>query len=223
MSLTKHIEQPRIPKHFRAMSSWISFISLQSCLEMGTSLNTYIVKQSASGASGFIRPALCLSHAAVLAVRFFILIRWSSECKFDIAQTSQTSGQNLTIYSYAQHVFLPGSSRHSTSNDQNLLSGHGGSLTLSHPSFLLSSPSPRFWIQTFSSFFFSSQSVVWVVFSLREAPEWFSIFTEWHALIGANSESVLRSAARRHWVTLHLGCAQCNRRCLKISNMQSKI
>lgn len=39
---------------------------------------------------------------------------------------------------------LPESSRSSKSYDKDLLFGHGGSLTLSHPSFLLSSPSPHF-------------------------------------------------------------------------------
>lgn len=41
-------------------------------------------------------------------------------------------------------VPLPGSSHSSKSYDEDLLFGHGGSLTLSHLSFLLSSPSPHF-------------------------------------------------------------------------------
>lgn len=54
---------------------------------------------------------------------------------------------------HARLVSPSGSSRSSKSYDEDLLFGHGGSLTLSHPSFLHSSPFPHFWLQTFEFFF----------------------------------------------------------------------
>lgn len=82
---------------------------------------------------------------------------------------------------HARRVSPSGSSRSSKSYHEDLLFGHGGSLTLSHPSFLHSSPFPDFWVLFFSPVVLSQ--------SLEQSPEWFSIFTEWYALIGVNSES----------------------------------
>lgn len=125
----------------------------------------------------------------------FILIRRSSECKFDDAQTSQTSRQSLMIYTSrpTRSPFLNPAALQSHMTRIYCLA----TVAHSHFHILPSCSHHLLHISDFRQIFdcvFSpcgTQSVAGVVLQLRKAvqsPEWFSIFTEWYALIGLNSE-----------------------------------
>lgn len=62
--------------------------SPQSCLEMETWLCTYDIKLSASSTSVFIWPALCLSHAAVLAAQRWDFYPYQEELRVQILRRS---------------------------------------------------------------------------------------------------------------------------------------